>query len=152
MYLYFNSKVTKFYDLICGFLVECGLLWSWPICFEHCWCWPCSIRWDLCFSDCHYCCLCCFNCCLHYSLCLALFRCYSFLLSFRPTLFQSTSFLPTSLPCMRLMQCFLEGMNPSILFSQPLHCTFTFRFRLSQNIDELALCIAYFTYLLICLW
>ena len=42
-----------------------------------------TVGWVCCLSEYHNCCFCCFNSCLCYDLCHALFRCHSFLLSFR---------------------------------------------------------------------
>ena len=51
-----------------------------------------------------------------------------------------------------MMQVFLGGHKPIYSAQSTLALHLAFRFRLLQNIDELALCVAYLVYLLICLW
>ena len=87
------------------------MLQDWTNCFWHYWCWSCGVDWDLCLrlleltgicaSDCHYCCLGGFNCCLHYHLHHALFWCHSFLISLRLP-YLSLPLLHLYLPCVRL--------------------------------------------------
>ena len=47
---------------------------------------------------------------------------------------------------------FSGGYEPICSIWSTLAPHLAFRFGLSQNIDKLTLCIAYLTYLLICLW